>query len=126
MRADTHPGDLPSERRRSTVLSDVSSYNEVAAAGYAVYSECGKKRRTVGWARVGESLPFNPVSPFHFPLFVPGKKRRGRFLKKYQECAKTIPRKKRAIHYQFSFTSFFIEIQNTDAGFWGDQATKEA
>ncbi|KAL8951036.1 MAG: hypothetical protein Q9222_002961 [Ikaeria aurantiellina] len=54
MRSDTHPGDLPWEGSRSPIISDISSYKEIAQVGDVIYNMCGKGLRSSGWASTGQ------------------------------------------------------------------------
>ena len=57
MRSDTHPGDLPREDGRSSIVSDISSYDDIAQAAAAVYNYCCKAPlRVPGWAQIGRSF----------------------------------------------------------------------
>lgn len=56
MRSAMHPGDLPGEDYRSSVVSDVSSFEAIMEAADFVYALCGKALRSPGWAEVGKGL----------------------------------------------------------------------
>ena len=57
MRSDIHAGDFPREDGHSLIVSDISSYADIARAAEAVYNHCCKAPlRVPGWAQVGKFL----------------------------------------------------------------------
>ena len=57
MRSDVQPGDLPREDGHSLIVSDISSYDDIARAAGAVYDQCCKAPlRVPGWAQIGGLL----------------------------------------------------------------------
>ena len=55
MRSDVHLGDLPGEDEHSSLVNDISSYDDVARAAVAVYNYCCKPPlRVPGWAQIGK------------------------------------------------------------------------
>lgn len=65
IRSDARPGDLPAEAGPSALVSDVSSFKQIAAAAYEVFTFCGKRQRLPGWAQTGHFL-----SPTSLPVLV--------------------------------------------------------
>ena len=64
MRSQVHPGDLPQEERRTSVIQDVASFEEIKQAAEIVSKMCTKSLRVPGWATFGKLLtPLRCVTP---------------------------------------------------------------
>lgn len=61
MRSEVHPGDLPREERRSSVIQDVASFQEIKQAADMVSKMCNKSLRVPGWATIGKLLTPIPM-----------------------------------------------------------------
>lgn len=69
IRSDVRPRDLPGDSGHSTLVSDVSSFKQIAEKAYEVFTFCGKRQRLPGWAEIGQSLA--AMSSF-CPRLLPG------------------------------------------------------